>query len=240
MAQILLLKAKLAGAHTPDLFLATVPVRGHMRGPTFVAPHMAQREKRQAIVLAHPSHAAADVSAHAIMPPAQRELPLAGSLEPLEIRHHRALPGGTPDLGSCDNILVMFSGGKDSIAAVLALLEGGAPRDLIELWHHDIDGGAATLMDWPVTPAYCRAFARAIGVPIFFSWREGGFEREMNRNNAATAAVVFETPEGLGRAGGVSNKLGTREKFPQVSADLSVRWCSGALKVDVGAAAIRN
>jgi 3'-phosphoadenosine 5'-phosphosulfate sulfotransferase (PAPS reductase)/FAD synthetase len=31
-----------------------------------------------------------------------------------------------------------------------------------------------------------------------------------------------------------------RGRFPQVSADLSVRWCSPALKIDVLAAAIRN
>ncbi len=149
---------------------------------------------------------------------------------------------GVPDFADYKHVLVMFSGGKDSIASVVKLLEDGCPKDKIELWHHDIDGGAeGSFMDWPVTPAYCRAFAKALGVPIYFSHREGGFEREMNRDAQNTAAVVFDKPDGTqGRAGGVSTKLGTRLKFPQVSADLSVRWCSGALKVDVGAAAIRN
>ncbi len=57
-------------------------------------------------------------------------------------------------------IIVAFSGGKDSVACVLHLLELGVPRERIELWHHDVDGReGSTLMDWPVTRAYCRAFA---------------------------------------------------------------------------------
>lgn len=148
---------------------------------------------------------------------------------------------GGPDLASYDKIIVAFSGGKDSIAALLDLIDRGVPRDKIELHHHDIDGGGETFMDWPITPAYCRAVADALGLPIYFSYREGGFKREMLRDNSETAPVVFEKPDGtLGRAGGHSGKLGTRQKFPQVSADLKTRWCSGALKVDVMAAAIRN
>ncbi|MFV9505445.1 MAG: phosphoadenosine phosphosulfate reductase family protein [Oscillochloridaceae bacterium umkhey_bin13] len=135
----------------------------------------------------------------------------------------------------------MFSGGKDSIAVYLWLREGGVPNERIELWHHEIDGHEGSrLMDWPCTRAYRRAFARAFDVPIFFSWREGGFEREMLREQQDTAPVHFETPDGMGRAGGDSGKCGTRRRFPQVAASLSVRWCSSALKIDVAAAAIRN
>lgn len=150
--------------------------------------------------------------------------------------------GQTFDLLSYDHYLVMFSGGKDSIASYLALREAGVPNERIELWHHDIDGReGSSLMDWPCTPAYCRAFATAFGVPIFFSWREGGFERELLRDGSATASVIFEQPDGsLGRAGGESGKLGTRRRFPQLAASLQTRWCSSALKIDVAAAAIRN
>ena len=40
-----------------------------------------------------------------------------------------------------DLIIVLFSGGKDSVAAYFRLLELGVPKEKIELWHHDIDGG---------------------------------------------------------------------------------------------------
>jgi len=39
-----------------------------------------------------------------------------------------------------DKILVAFSGGKDSIACVLHLLDLGIPRSSIELHHHLVDG----------------------------------------------------------------------------------------------------
>lgn len=140
-------------------------------------------------------------------------------------------------------IIVAFSGGKDSIASFLSLLEQGVPADKIELWHHDIDGReeGKNFMDWASTPAYCRAFAKAFNVPIYFSWKEGGFLREMLRNKTETARTFFETPRaGLQTAGGHSGKLGTRLLFPQVSPDLSVRWCSAYLKVDICSTAIRN
>lgn len=148
-------------------------------------------------------------------------------------------PGGQPDLASYDHILVFTSGGKDSLACLLRLLEAGADARRIELHHHEVDGRGAPFMDWPVTGAYVAATADAFDVPLYRSWREGGFEREMLRHEAATARILFETPHGVMGAGG-AGRPGTRLAFPQVSADLSVRWCSPALKIDVGAAAIRN
>jgi len=143
-------------------------------------------------------------------------------------------------LASYDVIIVAFSGGKDSLACVLALIDAGAPRDRIELWHHDVDGReGSTLMDWPCTRDYCKKVAAALGLPIYFSWRQGGFEREMLRDQSSTAPTSFETPDGLRTVGG-HGKPGTRRMFPQVSADLSVRWCSAYLKIDVGASALRN
>lgn len=140
-----------------------------------------------------------------------------------------------------DTVIVAFSGGKDSVACALHLLELGVDPARIELWHHEIDGReGSTLMDWPCTPAYCRTVAAALGLPILFSWRAGGFERELLRDAAPTAPVYFETPDGaLGTAGG-RGQPGTRRRFPQVSSDLRVRWCSAYLKIDVMAAAIRN
>ena len=139
-----------------------------------------------------------------------------------------------------DRVILAFSGGKDSLAALLHLLDLGVSPERIELHHHDVDGAAGVFMDWPITPAYVAALAAHFDLPVYRSWREGGFRREMDRNGVATAPVVFETPEGrLGRAGG-AGPPGVRGRFPQVSTDLSVRWCSPALKIDVLASAIRG
>lgn len=146
----------------------------------------------------------------------------------------------TEQLASYDHIIVAFSGGKDSLACLLWLLEQGVPKEKIELWHHDVDGQeGSTLMDWPCTRDYCRVVAAAFGVALYFSWKMGGFEGEMLRDGTATAPTKFETPDGTRTAGG-NGPAGTRLKFPQVSPDLSVRWCSAYLKIDVGATALRN
>ncbi|MBB4087547.1 phosphoadenosine phosphosulfate reductase family protein [Sphingomonas carotinifaciens] len=144
-----------------------------------------------------------------------------------------------PDLGAYRRFVVAFSGGKDSLAALLHLLNLGVPAHAIELHHHDVDGGGPSLMDWPCTLGYVRAIAAHFGTALYVSWREGGFARELARTAEPTAPVMFETPTGIGTAGG-NGPLGTRGLFPQTSPDLRVRWCSPALKIDVLAAAIRN
>ncbi|MDE1905136.1 MAG: phosphoadenosine phosphosulfate reductase family protein [Rhodospirillales bacterium] len=144
-----------------------------------------------------------------------------------------------PDLQSYDTIIVAFSGGKDSIGCLLTLIDAGVPADRIELHHHDVDGQGDPFMDWPCTTAYCRSLARHFGVPLFLSWKEGGFLREMLRENAPTAPIRFELPDGsMGTVGGTGSR-GTRLRFPQTTASLSQRWCSAYLKVDVMAAVIR-
>lgn len=146
---------------------------------------------------------------------------------------------GPQSIGDYDHVIVAFSGGKDSLACLLHLLDLGVPKDRIELWHHLVDGRESSLMDWPVTEDYCLAIAQAFGVRIFFSWKEGGFEREMLRQDSPTAPIHFETPDGESVVGG-NGPNGTRQKFPQVSGNLAVRWCSAYLKIDVAAAALRN
>lgn len=75
-----------------------------------------------------------------------------------------------------DMIIVLFSGGKDSLACVLDLLERGVPREKMELWHHDIDGGHPTRkMDWPVTQNYVRAVAEYLGISVLVDWDALGF-----------------------------------------------------------------
>jgi 3'-phosphoadenosine 5'-phosphosulfate sulfotransferase (PAPS reductase)/FAD synthetase len=141
------------------------------------------------------------------------------------------------ELNSYDRILVTFSGGKDSMASFLHLIEAGVDRSKLELHHHDIDGREADAdalkMDWPSTPSYVKAFAGEFNVPVFFSWRQGGFYREMMRSGASTAPVNFETPAGLKSAGGNSPQKTTRLQFPQMGGINSGRWCSAVLKIDV-------
>jgi len=162
------------------------------------------------------------------------ELPVVGSVARPSTR--AILP-----FAEYDRVIVSFSGGKDSLACLLRLLEMGCPRGKIELWHQDVDGGAGAFMDWPVTPAYCRAVAAAFGIPILFQWKVGGFRGEMLREEALTMPVRFTRRDGtVGEAGGKGGKKSTRRKFPQVSADLKVRWCSAYLKIDVAAIALNN
>ena len=83
------------------------------------------------------------------------------------------------DLLSYDKYIVSFSGGKDSTASFLYLLDHGVAINHIELWHQEVDGRGATFFDWEITPSYCRQFAEAFNVPIYYQWKEGGFYREM-------------------------------------------------------------
>jgi len=146
------------------------------------------------------------------------------------------------DLHTYDTYIVPWSGGKDSLSCLLSLIKAGIPREKIELWHQNIDGEESRkpFMDWPVTADYCRKVANHFGIKIFFSWKEEGFKGEMLRENQLTKPTHFETPTGTIKTGGTRGKKSTRLKFPQVSANLSVRWCSAYLKIDVASTAIRN
>ncbi|WP_406239909.1 phosphoadenosine phosphosulfate reductase family protein (plasmid) [Acetobacter orientalis] len=142
------------------------------------------------------------------------------------------------NLASYDRIIVACSGGKDSIASLLHLLECGALLDRMELWHHDVDGQGPSFMDWPSTTPYVHALANYFEIPCYLSWREGGLKGEILRKGVPTAAVLCETPAGLVRRGG-AGPVGTRLRFPQVSASLSTRYCSATAKIDVADMALR-
>ncbi|MGH6782067.1 MAG: phosphoadenosine phosphosulfate reductase family protein, partial [Sphingomonadaceae bacterium] len=104
-----------------------------------------------------------------------------------------AAPVPLLDLKSYDRIVIALSGGKDSVASTLALLEAGARAEQLMFIHHEVDGReGGSMMDWGATPGYCQAFAGHFHAPLISSWREGGFEGEMLRNNATTGAVNFE------------------------------------------------
>jgi 3'-phosphoadenosine 5'-phosphosulfate sulfotransferase (PAPS reductase)/FAD synthetase len=107
--------------------------------------------------------------------------------------------------------------------------------------HHDIDGReGSNLYDWHVTRDYCKKVAAELGIEIRFSWLKGGFEGELYKQDAPKAAIRFELPGGtIGETGG-KGKPATRRRHPAKAASLTSRWCSAVLKIDVGAAAIRN
>ena len=164
-----------------------------------------------------------------------------------------------------DHIIVLFSGGKDSTAAYYKLRELGVPKKRIELWHHDVDGGHPTRkMDWPVTKNYVRSFAKAEGVRLRVSDRANGFWGEVYRIGASYP-IEYENDDGNIVTCRLSKKqldsqrireeimqvlepqeydalkeYGYRMKFPAKSGDLSRRWCSACLKIDVATAVVRN
>lgn len=141
-----------------------------------------------------------------------------------------------------DLIIVFLSGGKDSVATVLWLIDRGVDPAKIELWHHLVDGReGSTLMDWPCTESYTRSFAQHLGIPIYFSWREGGIEREMLRDGTSTAPIHFEAPDGVETPTiGGHGPEGRRLRFPQVTHKLKERWCSPSVKIDVARAVLRQ
>jgi len=97
-------------------------------------------------------------------------------------------------------------------------------------------------MDWPCTESYVQATADAFGLRCYFQWRHGGFEREMLKNNEQPQPVSFQEVDGsiVTKQPTAQAKCATRMMFPQRSADLSVRWCSAQLKIDVCSKAINN
>ncbi|MCM3130180.1 MULTISPECIES: phosphoadenosine phosphosulfate reductase family protein [unclassified Paenibacillus] len=176
----------------------------------------------------------------------------------------------TDPLETYDLFFVLFSGGKDSVAAALNLLELGVPPKKIILLHHDIDGNSKRKMDWPVTKNYCRAFAEAFGLEIRFSFREGGFWGEVYRYGSKQP-VQFQDADGsmrriepsawtrslelkrlMDQAEAEDNlelyklyeeelrSYGYRFKFPAKGANLQTRYCSGILKIEVGCVAITH
>lgn len=168
-----------------------------------------------------------------------------------------------------DKIIVMFSGGKDSLACILHLLELGVPKNKIELWHHDIDGGNTDRrMDWPVTQSYCKAISDALGINLRRSWRLGGYWAEVYRKGASQGiyyednGAVHNIPLSAKQIRSETLRLlladssvperdkaelekelmsyGYRYKFPAKGSITSGRWCSAYLKIMVAEAILRN
>lgn len=161
-----------------------------------------------------------------------------------------------------NRIVVLLSGGKDSVACYYKLRELGVPKGKIEFWHHDIDGKhPSRRMDWRCTQNYVRALAGAEGVPLRVSWRKKGFFGELYRMGVSEP-VEWEEPESgiirqcrvsksyalcqkIRQEGGANQeerlcKFGCRRKFPMKTGDLSRRWCSAYLKIMVADTVMTN
>lgn len=161
-----------------------------------------------------------------------------------------------------DLIVVLLSGGKDSVACYYKLLELGVPKEKIELWHHDIDGGHPSRhMDWRCTQNYVKAMSEAEGVTLRISYRVNGFFGELYRIGASEPIewIEPETQEvkqcqlssnykkclrlkeqATDDMENLLRKYGFRMKFPAKSSDLSKRWCSAYLKICVADTVVSN
>ncbi len=161
-----------------------------------------------------------------------------------------------------DLIVVLLSGGKDSIACYYKLLELGVPKEKMEFWHHDIDGGHPVRhMDWRCTQEYVKAFAQAEGVPLRISWRKNGFFGELYRIGASEPVEWVEPETGelmqcrlsanylkckelkeqsADEMESLLKQYGYRYKFPAKTGDLSRRWCSAYLKIMVADTVMSN
>ena len=161
-----------------------------------------------------------------------------------------------------DLIIVLFSGGKDSTACYYKLLELGVPKEKIEIWHHDIDGGhPSRRMDWRCTQSYIRSFAEVEEVTLRVSYRVNGFFGELYRIGASNPIEWIDPETGEVMQCKLSQnylkclelkekctedieevlkQYGYRMKFPAKSGDLSRRWCSAYLKIAVADSVISN
>jgi 3'-phosphoadenosine 5'-phosphosulfate sulfotransferase (PAPS reductase)/FAD synthetase len=155
----------------------------------------------------------------------------------------RDIPVSLLDLEDYDHIIVSYSGGKDSLAMLLHLLDLGASKEQLELWHQHVDGDVSErgLMDWPCTTGYVKASGKHFDIRTLFQWKDGGLEGEMLRHNSKTKGVYYEGIDGKTYyLASTRGKESTRRMFPQVSANLSVRWCSAYVKIDVARRVINN
>jgi 3'-phosphoadenosine 5'-phosphosulfate sulfotransferase (PAPS reductase)/FAD synthetase len=143
------------------------------------------------------------------------------------------------DLSTYDKIIVSTSGGKDSAACILYLLDIGIPKNKIVLWHQDIDGGHP-FMDWPITKQYVTAFGQALGIKTEFQWRDQGFWGELMRENRKTNSVQYEHEGFTHTLQARGCKKSTRRKFPAKTASLKTRWCTAYLKIDVMRRVLNN
>lgn len=159
-----------------------------------------------------------------------------------QISHDETVLISSPKIHRYDHYIIAFSGGKDSLACILNLLELGVKKEKIELWHHLIDGERnEPFMDWKITKSYVKAIAKALNLSLYYSWRIEGFKGEMLKENRMSHDILFETPTGLEKYQVKRAKITSRLKYPLLHAtNLNKRWCTSILKIDVGRIAISH
>ena len=142
-----------------------------------------------------------------------------------------------------DAVVVQYSGGKDSLAALLWVLASGAPKEKVQLWHQNVDGAVGSdnvaSFDWPVTHQYLEATGKHFGLPLYLQFIEEGFAGELVRLGKHSAPMWAQdrTPRnrlrwistGERKAGGLEGrKFGVPAQIP----DMRKRWCSAVLKIE--------
>lgn len=140
------------------------------------------------------------------------------------------------DYAEYDHILLSISGGKDSVACLLMLLESGVSKDKIELVHQCIDGKLDTahdFLDWPVTESYIEALAEHFGLKLSFQWRAQGFYGELLRRERLSNDIYYLENGKVVHLPTQKGKKSTRLMWPAMSSNLSIRYCSAYLKIDV-------
>lgn len=157
-----------------------------------------------------------------------------------EIGFEKKVPASKPSisllpLSEYDHIVISESGGKDSIACLFYLME---------LWHQCVDGGGADFvdfMDWPVTKAYIDAVGELFGIKTYYQWRSGGIFNELMQKESLTGDIYYTTDAGeIIHLPTRNGKLSTRLKWPAMSPDLRIRWCSPYVKIDVFRRVLNN
>lgn len=142
-----------------------------------------------------------------------------------------------------DSIIISESGGKDSMACLFYLLDLGIPSQQIELWHQSVDGGGDDMvefMDWPVTESYIDAVGQHFGIQVAYQWRSRGIYGELLRKDSMTGDVYYAEDGKIVRLPTKRGKATTRRRWPAMSPDLRVRWCSPYVKIDVFRRVLNN
>ena len=161
----------------------------------------------------------------------------------LEAERRHAIGVDLFPLNDYDYILISSSGGKDSMTMLFWLLEQGVDKRKIELWHQCVDGNfqdRVEFFDWPVTESYLHAVSEHFDIPIYFQWRSEGIYGELLRTNSLTNDVCYTDNGKIYKLKTKNGKLSTRRKWPAQSANLSTRWCSAYVKIDVFRRVLNN